>query len=150
MSNRGELLSRNFVAVDSLNVSSEAQAIVDKYLQSQKDLADRAKKKYTDCHSEQESASDRCNERSVKCKEMRQQYNAERKKSASSLPEFREYEQQRNRVKVQMARKYPVYRDTERKCNKKKNENGQERCSVQGSGKMQRTGVLRKKKKENG
>ena len=51
MSNRGELSSRNFAAVDSLNVSSEAQAIVDKYLQSQKDLADRAKKKYTDCQS---------------------------------------------------------------------------------------------------
>ena len=45
MSNRGELSSRHFAAVDSLNVSSEAQAIVDKYLQSQKDLADRAKKK---------------------------------------------------------------------------------------------------------
>ena len=56
MSNRGELSSRNFAAVDSLNVSSEAQAI-DKYLQSQKDLADRAKKKYTNCHSVQESAS---------------------------------------------------------------------------------------------
>ena len=37
MSNRGELSSRNFAAVDSSNVSSEAQAIVDKYLQSQKD-----------------------------------------------------------------------------------------------------------------
>ena len=45
MSNRGELSGRNFAAVDSPNVSSEAQAIVDKYLQSQKDLADRAKKK---------------------------------------------------------------------------------------------------------
>ena len=72
MSNRGELSSRNFAAVDSPNVSSEAQAIVDKYLQSQKDLADTAKNKTyrTDCHSVQESASDRCNERSVKCKEM--------------------------------------------------------------------------------
>ena len=46
MSNRGELSSRNFATVDSPNVSSEAQAIVDKYSQSQKDLADRAKKKY--------------------------------------------------------------------------------------------------------
>ena len=44
MSNRCELSSRNFAAVDSPNVSSEAQAIVDKYLQSQKDLADKAKK----------------------------------------------------------------------------------------------------------
>ena len=62
MSNRGELWSRNFAAVDSPNVSSEAQAIVDKNLQSQKDLAERAKKKYTNCHSVQlESASDRCN-----------------------------------------------------------------------------------------
>ena len=43
-SKRGELLSGNFAAIDSPNVSSEAQAIVDKYLQSQKDLADRAKK----------------------------------------------------------------------------------------------------------
>ena len=51
MSNRGELSSRNFAAVVFPNVSSEAQAIVDKYLQSQKDLADRAKKKYTDCQS---------------------------------------------------------------------------------------------------
>ena len=44
MSNRGELSSRNCAAIVSLNVPSEAQAIVDKYLQSQKDLADRAKK----------------------------------------------------------------------------------------------------------
>ena len=51
MSNRCELSSRNFAAVDSPNVSSEPQAVVDKYLQSQKDLADRAKKKYTDCQS---------------------------------------------------------------------------------------------------
>ena len=51
MWNRGELSSRNFAAVDSPNVSSEAQAIVDKYLQSQKDLADGAKKKYADCQS---------------------------------------------------------------------------------------------------
>ena len=119
MSNRGELSSRNFAAVDSPNVSYGAQVIVDKYLQSQKDLADRAKKKYTDCHNVQESASDRCNERSVKCKEMRQQYNAEGKRRARSLPEFREYEQ-RNRVKMQMARKNPEYRDTERECNKKR------------------------------
>ena len=45
MSNRGELSSRNFAAVDSPNVSSEAQAIIDKYLESQKDLDDRAKTK---------------------------------------------------------------------------------------------------------
>ena len=67
MSDRGELLSRNCAAVDFPNVPSEAQAIVDKYLQSQKDLADRAKKRYTDCNSGQEAASDKCNERSVKC-----------------------------------------------------------------------------------
>ena len=131
MSNWGELSSRNFAAIDSPNVSSEAQANVDKYLQSQKDLDDRAKKKYTDCHSVQESASDRCNERSVKCKEMRQQYNAEWKRRARSLPEFREYEQQRNRVEMQMARKNPVYRDTERECNKKVWK--WPGCSVQGS-----------------
>ena len=65
MSNRGELSSRNCAAIDFPKVPSEAQAIVGKYLQSQKDLADRAKKKYTDCHSVQEAASDKCNERSV-------------------------------------------------------------------------------------
>ena len=56
----------------------------------------------------------------VKCTEMRQQYNAEWKRRARSLPEFREYEQQRKRVKTQIARKNPVYRDTGRECNKKK------------------------------
>ena len=96
MSNRGELSSRNCAAIDSPKVPSEAQAIVGKYLQSQKDLADRAEKKYTDCHSVQEAASDKCNERSVRCKEMRQQYNAEWKRHARSLPEFWEYEQQCN------------------------------------------------------
>ena len=102
-------------------MSSEAQAIVDKYLQSQKDLAYRAKKNIQIyCHSVQESANDRCNERSVKCKEMRQQYNAEWKRCTRSLPEFREYEQQRNRVKMQMARKIAVHRDTEWEYNKKR------------------------------
>ena len=43
MSNRGELSSRNCATVDPPNMASEAQAIVDKYLQSQNDLADRAK-----------------------------------------------------------------------------------------------------------
>ena len=120
MSYRGELSSRNCATVDSQNVPSEAQVIVDKYLQSKKDLADRAKKKYTDCHSVQEAASDKCNERSVKCKEMRQQYNAEWKRHARSLPEFREYEQQCNRVKIQLARKNPAYMDNERECNNNK------------------------------
>ena len=50
LSNGGELSSRNCAAVDSSNVPSEAQAIVDKYLQSKRDLADRAKKKYSDSH----------------------------------------------------------------------------------------------------
>ena len=58
MSNKSELWSRNCAAIDSPNVPSEAQAIVDKYLQSQKDLADRAKKKYTDGRSVQEAASE--------------------------------------------------------------------------------------------
>ena len=93
MSNRGELSSRNSAAVDSPNVPSEAQAIVDKYLQSQRDSGDRAKKKYTDYHSVQEAASDKCNERSVKCKEMRQQHSAEWKRHTRSLPEFSKYEQ---------------------------------------------------------
>ena len=41
-SNRGELSNRECAVVDSTKVPSEAQAIVDKYLQSQKDLADSA------------------------------------------------------------------------------------------------------------
>ena len=120
LSNGGESSSRNCAAVDSSNVPSEAQAIVDKYLQSQRDLADRDKKKYsdTDSHRVQGAASDMCNEKSVK--EMRQQYNTEWKRRARSLAEFREYEQQSNRVKMQMARKDLTYRDTERECNKKR------------------------------
>ena len=120
LSNGGESSSRNCAAVDSSNVPSEAQAIVDKYLQSQRDLADRAKKKYSDSHHVQGAASDMCNEKSVK--EMRQQYNTEWKRRARSLAEFRKYEQQSNRVKMQMARKDLTYRDTERECNKKRNQ----------------------------
>ena len=119
LSNGGESSSRNCAAIDSSNVPSEAQAIVDKYLQSQRDLADRAKKKYSDSHRVQGAASDMCNEKSVK--EMRQQYNTEWKRRARSLAEFREYEQQsNNKVKMQMARKDLTYRDTERECNKKR------------------------------
>ena len=79
----------------------------------------------------QEAASDKCNERSVKCKEMRQQYNAEWKRHTKSLPEFREYEQQYNTVKMELARKHPAYMDNERECNNNK-----------WLGKMQRTGIL--------
>ena len=55
-----------------------------------------------------------------KCKEMRQQYNAEWKRHTGSLPEFREYEHQCNRVKMQLARKNPAYMDNERECNNNK------------------------------
>ena len=140
MSNSGKLSSRNFTAIDFPNVSSEAQASIVNYLLTQIDLADRAKKKI--CRLSQcTGASNRCNERSVKCKEMSQQYNAEWKGRARSLPEFRYYEQQHNRVDMQIARKNPVYRDIERECSKKRMK----------MARTQRTGILRKKKeKENG
>ena len=119
MSNGGELSSRNSSGGSS-NVPSEAQTIVDKYLQSQKDLADRAKKKYTDSDSAQVATGDMCDKRSVKCKEMRQQYNTEWKRRARSRQEFREKEQESNRVKMQRARRDQAYRDTERECNQKR------------------------------
>ena len=118
-SNRDESSSRNSAVVDSTKVPSEAQAIVDKYLQSQKDLADRAKKNHEDSHSVLKAAGDMCNDRSVKLKERRQKYNTEWKRRARSLPEFREYEQQHNKINMQRARKDAAHRDSERICNKK-------------------------------
>ena len=119
MSNTDESLSRK--CVDFPNVSSDAQAIVDWYMQSQKDLADRTNKNCTDLdsHSAQKTASAVLNERSVKYKERRQQYNTDWKRWARSLPEFREYEQQHNRLNMHIARKHPGYRESERQCNKK-------------------------------
>ena len=118
MSNRGELSSRNFAAVDSPNMSSEAQAIVDKYLQSQKDLADRAKKKYTDSQSARKWGNNTM-------------------QNGKGMPDhFQNSRNMNNNAtdwKCRWLGKSPVYRDTERECNKKNNENGQERCSVQGS-----------------
>ena len=50
MSNSGELSNRNSSVVDSTaGKEGSAQAIVDKYLQSQKDLAQRYKKKKCRC-----------------------------------------------------------------------------------------------------
>ena len=118
MSNKGELSSRK-CAVDSPMVPSEAQAIVDKYLRSQKDLADRAKKKNTVNHSVPKAVSDIYDKTSDKYKERRQQYNTEWKRRARSLPEFREYEHQHNRVNMRMAREKTAYRDNERECNAK-------------------------------
>ena len=117
--NSSESSSRECAFVDSTKVHSEAQAIVDRYLQSQKDLADRAKKIHADSHSAEKAASDMCDDRSVKLKERRQQYNTEWKRRARLLPEFREYEQQHNKVNMQMARKDAAHRDSERKYNKK-------------------------------
>ena len=118
-SNRGELSNRECAVVDSTKVPSEAQAIVDQYLQSQKDLADKAKKNHSDSNSLHKAANDMCNDRYVKLKERRQQYNTEWKKRARSRPEFREYEQQQNKVYMRMARKDAAHRDNERICNKK-------------------------------
>ena len=111
--------SRECAFADSTKVPSEAQAIVDRYLQSQKDIADRAKKIHADSHSAEKAASDMCDDRSVKLKERRQQYNTEWKRRARSLPEFREYEQQHNKINMQMARKDAAHRDNERKYNKR-------------------------------
>ena len=86
------------------NVPLDAQAIVDKYLQSQKVLADRSRKR-------------------------KQQYNTEWNKCARSNSEYRKYEQQckeksvyrdrerqHNKKHVEMARKNTTYRE----CNKKR------------------------------
>ena len=93
MSNSDELLSTNSSVVDSAtgNVRS-AQEIVDKYLQSQKDLARRFKKKHPDTKvdtndSAQKSVNE-MNDRSSgqsKCKDKRRQYNTEWKKRARTV-----------------------------------------------------------------
>ena len=118
-SNSSESSSRECAFVDSTKVPSEVQAIIDRYLQSQKDLADRAKNIHADSHRAEKAVSEMCNDRYVKLKERRQQYNTEWKRRARSLPEFREYEQQHNKVNMQMARKDAAQRDSERKNNKK-------------------------------
>ena len=74
MSNCGELLSRNSSVVDSAtgNVPS-AQKIVDKFLQSQKDLENTN-------DNVQRPANEICGERSsvkLKCKDKRRQNNTE-------------------------------------------------------------------------
>ena len=139
MSNRSELLSRNFAAIGSPNVCSEAQAIVDKYLQSQKDLADRAKKKYTDCHSVQQSASDRCNERSVKCNEMRHSTMQNGKGAPDHFQNSGNMNNNATEWKCRWLGKI--------QCTGILNENVTKK-ERKWPGKMQRTGILRKKKKK--
>ena len=127
MSNSDELLSTNSSVVDSAtgNVRS-AQEIVDKYLQSQKDLARRFKKKHPDTKvdtndSAQKSVNE-MNDRSSgqsKCKDKRRQYNTEWKKRARTQSEFRERETQVNRTSKKMAREDPAFRDDERERNTK-------------------------------
>ena len=109
-SNSAELLSRNStVANPAAGDVPSAQAIVDKYLQSQKDLArrHRCKKKYVDTDdSEHRADSEMSDRNSVQLKHInkRQQYNTEWKRRARSLPELREYDRQHNRASMKMAR----------------------------------------------
>ena len=124
MANNGESLSRNSSVVDSAtgNVSS-AQAIVDKYLRSQKDLARRYNKKNAnDNESAETTANEMCGDRSsvqLKYKDKRRQNNTESKRRARSQSEFKEYERQYNRAIKRMAREEPGFRGVERECNKK-------------------------------
>ena len=124
-SNSSELLSRNSTVVNSAieNVPS-AQAIVDKYLQSQKDLAHRHRCKKTPADTDdsvQKADSEIFDKSSVqfKHKDKRQQYIVEWKRRARSQPEFRDYERQHTRASMKMAREEAVYRDRERECNRK-------------------------------
>ena len=124
-SNSGELLSRNSTVGNSAieNVPS-AQAIVDKYLQSQKDLArrHRCKKTHADTDDSVQKADSEIFDKSsvqFKHKDKRQQYIVEWKRRARSQPEFRDYERQHTRASMKMAREEAVYRDRERECNRK-------------------------------
>ena len=107
----GEVLGRNSPVVDSAtgNVRS-AQEIVDKYLESQKDLARRFNKKYSDT---KEGANDNIQ------KAARRQYNTEWKRQARTQSEFREYEKQHSKTSKKMARKDAAFRDDERERNTK-------------------------------
>ena len=124
-SNSGKLLSSNSTVGKSAieNVPS-AQAIVDKYLQSQKDLAHRhrCKKRYADTDdSVQKADSEMFDRNSVqfKHKERRQHYNTEWKRRARSQPEFREYDRQHTRESMKMAREKAGYKERERESNRK-------------------------------
>ena len=111
LSSSGEVLGRNSPVVDSAtgNVRS-AQEIVDRYLESQKDLARRFNKKYSDT---KEGAND-----SIQ-KAARRQYNTEWKRQARTQSEFREYEKQHSKTSKKMARKDAAFRDDERERNTK-------------------------------
>ena len=124
MSNSGELLSRNSSVAGSKNGNvPSAQAIVDKYLQSQKDLARRYNTKYANNNeSAAKTANDVCGDRSsvqLKYKDKRRQNNTESKRRARSQTECRECERQYNRAIKRLAREEPVFRGGERECNKK-------------------------------
>ena len=116
-SDSGEFLKCNTSVVQSGsgNVAS-AQAIVDKYLQSQIDLAlrhDRSKKKHVDNNDSVEKADNGMCDR-------RRQYNTEWKRRARTQLEFREYEREQNRVSKKMAREQSEFRDGERQQNIKR------------------------------
>ena len=124
-SNSGKLLSRNSTVGNSTieNVPS-AQAIVEKYLQSQKDLArrHRCKKRYVDTDDSVQKADNEMFDRSsvqFKHKEKRQQYTVEWRRRARSQPEFREYERQHTRASMKMAREEAGYKERERESNRK-------------------------------
>ena len=120
MSNSGELLSRNSSVVNSAHGNtSSAQEIVDKYLESQKDLARRFKKKYPDPKggtndNVKKAANEMYDRSSDQVKDKRRQYNTEWKKRARTQSEFREYEKQHNRTSKKMAREVQAFRDDER------------------------------------
>ena len=123
-SNSGELLCRNSTVGNSAieNVPS-AQAIVDKYLQSQKDLARRHRSKKSNVDTDdsvQKADSEMFDRSSVQFEhKSKQQYTVEWKRRARSQPEFREYERQHTRASMKMAREEAGYRDRERECNRK-------------------------------
>ena len=120
MSNSVELLSRNSSVVNSAHGDlCSAQEIVDKYLESQKDLARRFKKKYPDPKggtndSVKKAANEMYDGSSDQVKDKRRQYNTEWKKRARTQSEFREYEKQHNRTSKKMAREVQAFRDDER------------------------------------
>ena len=117
MSNGGELSSRNCAAVDSPNVPTEAQALVDKYLQSEKDLADRAKKNIQIVIVYR---------RQLVISEMKGLWSARKwgnntTQNGKGTPDHVQNSGNMNNnatVKMQLVRKNPAYMDDERECNK--------------------------------
>ena len=125
MSNSGELMSRDSSVVNSAHGNtSSAQEIVDKYLESQKDLARRFKKKYPDPKGDtndsvKKAANEMYDRTSDQVKDKRRQYNTEWKRRARTQSEFREYEKQHNRASKKMAREDQAFRDDERERDSK-------------------------------